>query len=313
MHRLPHLLALLAVPAVLSAQAPDPAPLAERFIGMTAVAGYEAPALDSVQALLPGARRDRAGNVVLARGSGPAVLVVCPFDEVGYVVGGVRDDGWLTLRRVGARAPGPFFDQFHEGQRVTLFGRRGALPAVVAVRSVHLSRGRAAAEAPFTVDDAFVDLGAANAADVRRAGVDVLTPVALRKEAWRYGAGLLAGPWAGRRAACAALVAAAGAAPNGRVVVAVAVEQELGQRGLRTLANVAGPFSATLLVDGAPGAAGALPERTDTLLARRLPGLGVVRRLALPARNAGTPVESVSLADVTALRDRIAAWIGGAR
>jgi hypothetical protein len=66
-------------------------------------------------------------------------------------------------------------------------------------------------------------------------------------------------------------------------------------------------------VDGAPGAAGALPERTDTLLARRLPGLGVVRRLALPARNPGTPVESVSLADVTALRDRIAAWIGGTR
>jgi putative aminopeptidase FrvX len=33
------------------------------------------------------------------------------------------------------------FDQQLEGQRVTVFGQRGPVPAVVAVRSVHLTRG----------------------------------------------------------------------------------------------------------------------------------------------------------------------------
>src|SRR5689334_2519953 len=110
------LLLISAFPLGLAAQAPDPSALAERFTRMTAVTGFEQAALDSVQALLPGARRDRAGNVVVERGTGAATLIVCPFDEVGYVVGGIRDDGWLTLRRVGARAPNAIWDQYHEGQ-----------------------------------------------------------------------------------------------------------------------------------------------------------------------------------------------------
>lgn len=307
------LAALLAVPSVLAAQSPDPSALAERFTRMTAVTGFERVALDSVQRLLPGATRDRAGNVVFDRGTGPATLIVCPFDEVGYVVGNIRDDGWLTLRRVGARAPSPLFDQYQEGQRIFVYGRRGALPGVIAVHSTHLQRGRNANEAPFNVDDAFVDIGAASGAESRRAGVEVLSPVARMKQVSRYGAGLLAGPNAGRRAACAALAAAAATAPNGgRVVIAFAVEQELGQRGLRTLSNVAGPFAKTFIVDGA-AVMGGVTTRPDTVVQRALPGLGTVTRGILPTKYPGTPVETVSLADVAALQSTIAGWIGGGR
>src|ERR1043165_4745586 len=165
--RMRSLLVVLIVPAHLAAQRPDPGALAERFMRMTAVTGFEQGALDSVQALLPGAHRDRAGNVIVARGTGAATLIVCPFDEVGYVVGGIRDDGWLTLRRVGARAPSPLFDQYHEGQRILLFGEKGPLPGVIAVHSTHLQRGRGANDAPFNVDDAFVDIGASSAAEAR--------------------------------------------------------------------------------------------------------------------------------------------------
>ena len=308
------LAALMAVPPVLAAQSPDPSALAERFTRMTAVTGFERAALDSVQRLLPGAVRDRAGNVVLDRGTGPATLIVCPFDEVGYVVGNIRDDGWLTLRRVGTRAPSPLFDQSQEGQRIFVFGRRGALPGVVAVHSTHLQRGRNANEAPFNVDDAFVDIGASSGAESRRAGVEILSPVARMKQVTRYGAGLLAGPGAGRRAACAALVAAATTAPGGgRVVIAVAVEQELGQRGLRTLSNVAGPFAKTYIVDGGAIPAGGVELRADTLVQRAIPRLGTVMRGILPTKYLGTPVETVSLSDVSLLQSSIAGWIGGGR
>lgn len=305
---------LFAGPRLLSAQA-DAGVLAERFTRMTAVTGFERAALDSVERLIPGARRDRAGNVVLERGTGPATLVVCPFDEAGYVVGGIRDDGWLTLRRVG-RAPGPLFDQYHEGQRIMFFGAKGALPGVIAVHSTHLQRGRGGNESPFGVDDAFVDIGATTGAEARAAGARVLSPVASLKQVVRYGDGLLAGPSAGRRAACAALVAAVTGAPApvpGKVVVAFAVEQELGQRGLRTLANVAGPFERTLIIDGAAGTPGSIVVRNDTAATRALPRLGAVMRWSLPTRNGGTPVETVSLADVAALRSQLMARIGGAQ
>ena len=311
----PSLILSAALVAPLAAQsAAPPTPLVDRFIRMTAVTGFETAALDSVQRLIPGAKRDRAGNVVVEHGTGPATLVACPFDEVGYVVGGIRDDGWLTLRRVGARAPNAIWDQYHEGQRVKVWGRKGALPAVVGVRSTHLTRGRAQGDAPFTVDDAVVDIGAATEAEVRAAGVEVLSPVAMLKQVTRYGNGLVAGPWAGRRGACAALVeAAVTATGSGRVVVAFLVEQEMGQRGLRTLANVAGPFDRTILVDYAAGPAGTLIERADTTVARTLPGLGAVTRVLLPVRNGATPVETVALTDYDVLRARLVAMIGGAR
>lgn len=303
------------IPILLAAQAPDVAALAERFTRMTAVTGFERSALDSVQALLPGARRDRAGNVVVERGTGPATLIVCPFDEVGYVVGGIRDDGWLTLRRVGARAPNAIWDQYHEGQRVTVWGRRGALPAVVGVRSTHLTRGRATNDAPFTVDDAYVDIGASSAAEARAAGAELLSPVAMRKQVTRYGGELLAGPSAGRRSACAALVKAWLTTPTvkDRVVVAFVVEQELTLRGLRTLANNEGPFVTTVIADGRAGDLGVRRGTSDTTMSRRFPRLGAVGVSSLSTRYAGTPVETVSLADLLLYQDQLAMQMRGGR
>jgi putative aminopeptidase FrvX len=272
---------------------------------MSAVSGYEQAMADTLRGLLPGSALDRAGNVVLVLGRGePRRLAACPMDEPGYVVGRVREDGWLTLRRVG-NPPGPRFDQQLEGQRVTVFGARGAVPGVVAVRSVHLARGRAAgSDAPFTVDDAYVDLGARHAAEVRSLGVEVLAPVTLEKRPHAYGRGLLAAPAAGRRAACAALLRAArGAAPgSGTTVVAFLVEHQFTRRGLLTVGRTLGPFGATRLVDGAAGASTALPDPA---------WFGRFAFLEVPVRYAGTPVETVSLGEAAMLERRLRAYLSG--
>lgn len=304
----------LLVLAASAANAQDPAALAVRLAAMTAVSGFERPMADTLLTLLPGAVRDRAGNVVAVLGQGHGgLLVACPLDEVGYVVGGIRSDGWLTLRRVGSGVERDF-DRWLQGERVTLWGRRGATPGVVAVRSVHLLRGRSQGEAPFTVDDALVDVGARDPEDVRALGIGVLTPVAREKRPLRYGDQRLAAPWVGRRSACAALVVAARAVrPSGRVVIAFVTEQQLGGRGLETVLHTLGAFDRTILVDGRAGQRGVLLDSADSGLAARAPGLGAVTRLQLPVTYAGTPVETVALADVRALAERLAARIGGAR
>jgi hypothetical protein len=142
----------------------------------------------------------------------------------------------------------------------------------------------------------------------------VLAPVAREKRPQRYGDGLLAAPSAGRRAACAALVAAArNAAPAGRVVVAFTVEQQLSLRGLLTVMDLEGPFDRTILLDGRAGALGAPIEAADSAATARRPALGRVSRLELPVKYAGTGVETVSLADVRALATRLAVELGGGR
>jgi putative aminopeptidase FrvX len=227
--------------------------LVTRLAAMTAVSGYESAIADSVQRLLPGATRDRLGNVLLTLGSGaPRRLLYCGLDEPGYVVGNITDDGYLRLRREGtSRGTSPLFDQQIEGQRVTVWGRRGGIPGVVAVRSVHLTRGRgASADQPFTVDDAWVDVGVTSRAQAESLGILLLSPVALTKRPTRYGPsdGLLAGPFVGRRAACAALLFAASGSPKvqGTVVVAFAVQTlQAGRPGVAALAALHGPFTET--------------------------------------------------------------------
>ena len=272
---------------VLALQNPDS--LAIRLSAMTAVTGYEQAMTDSLLALLPGSTRDRIGNVTLTLGRGtPKRLIACGLDEVGYVVGNITDDGYLLLRRVGVSRTNALFDQQLEGHRVTVFGRRGPVPGVVAVRSTHLTRGRPAAnDPPFTVDNAYVDVGATSRAEVLALGVDVLTPVALTKRPERYGdrAGLLAAPNAGRRAACAALASAALSKPRARgsVVVAFTVQGLYADTaGLNAVKALQGPFDES-------------------------------RQVSLPVKFADTAVETASLRDVTALVTDIVRWIGGSQ
>jgi putative aminopeptidase FrvX len=291
--------------------------ITNRLVSIAAVTGYEQTIVDTLLRLLPGAVRDRAGNARLVLGTGSTKrLVVCPLDEPGYVVGSVRADGYLALRRVPGRVA-ELFDQQLEGHRVTIHGRRGLVPGVVAVRSIHLTRGRdAPSEAPFTVDDAYVDVGATSRAEVTALGVRVLAPVTLAKRPHRYGDGLLAAAVVGRRAACAALVLAvrqstARAQLTPPVTVGFVVEQELSERGLGTLANTLGPFEQTLIVDGRPGPRGSLQQVTDSEPPARWPKLGRVTRWSLPIAHGGTAVETVWLRDAESLQKAIVKWIGG--
>lgn len=300
---------LLGSTAPLTAQDRDAGALVERLAAMTAVSGYEQALTDTVQRLLPSSRKDRAGNVVLTLGDGePRRLIACGVDEPGYAVGNIRDDGWLTLKRVGSTFD-PLFDQQLEGQRVTVFGRSGPVPGVVAVKSTHLSRGRGGSDEPFTVDGAYVDIGAASAAEVEKAGIGVLSPVSLAKRPLRYGTDLVAGSSIGRRAACAALIRAALRAKpgTGRTVVAFTVEALFTGRGLNSVGTLMGPFSQTIVVGAAPGAARDQLTRPDTtMLATRF---GTTTHWDLPVRYAGTPAESVSLEDVTNLSARLQAQL----
>jgi len=319
-------LAVVATP-IAAARAQRPDSLVLRLAAMTAVTGFEDAMADSLRALLPGAGTDRAGNVVWTRGSGgPVRVAICPLDEVGYVVGGITAGGYLTLRRVGATPMGPLFDQFLEGQRVTVFGRRGPVAGVVAVRSTHLQRGRAAgADEPFSLDNAFVDVGAASPAGVAALGIELLAPLAREKRPHRYGDGLLAAPFAAQRAACAALVVAvqrSAAAPRGGTAVAVfARRRHFGHDGAGfALLEAAGPLRgaaplAIALVGGAAAAdslgAGTVLQGADSIFVPG--GSRAASSWSLPTRYARSPVETVSLRDVSALADRLAAFLGGAR
>ncbi len=126
-------------------------------------------------------------------------------------------------------------------------------------------------------------MGATAAAGARALGIDVLAPVALTKQPLLYGDRLLAVRGGGRRAACAALAAAALTQPRvrGTVVVAFTVQSLYAQDGaVASVQALLGPFEETKIV-------------------------------TLPARYPDTAVETVALREAEALERQLVAWLEG--
>lgn len=319
----------------------------EASLHVAAVAGREQPGADFIAGRLAGlpASRDALGNVVLTVGTGgPRRLFACTLGEPGLIVTEIREDGYLRVAPVGGPV-GTLWPQAYQGQTVVVGGARGWIPGAVPLPSVHLMQGGGPPETPFRIDDLYVDVGAESAAEAAETGVRLLDPVALIRRPARLAGGLLAGPYATQRAACTALADTArrlAAAPGrGTTVFAWTTNDLVNGAGLVHLTRRQAPFEEVILLASGfgwergeessvwkplpnPGSgllgAGELPPEIPSLTTT--PHFGILDReiawgnarkglLGLPAKYAGTPVETISLADVRKLADSLVRIGGG--
>jgi putative aminopeptidase len=328
---LPLLVLFLAAAPPAPPAPPDTAEL-EAFLKVSAVTGREETMAELVRSRLGGlpVSRDALGNVVVTLGSGsPRRLAACPLGEPGFAVSGIQEDGYLRLVPVGSVPPGALWEQAHEGHAVVIDGAKGPVVGVVAVRSVHLQQRRPAPDGPpFTIAEAYVDVGAQSSAEVAAQGIRLLDPVTLLKGPPVHLAnGLVAAPAARLRGAALALVKAArrySPAPGaGTVVYAWTTGDLLGRTGLEHLLRQQGPFDEAFVLSTGFGAsearsgvlvAGAVPRTYDELqTAPHLApppfaggsgsgwGAARVAYLGIPALYPETPVEAISPADVESL------------
>jgi putative aminopeptidase FrvX len=356
------MLAALACGAGDAAAAPDDSAAGGAllsFLCVAAPAGREQTAVAFLRRFLgPGvaAREDAFGNLTLTLGSGgPRHLVVCPLGEPGFIVSGIERNGYLRLGASRQEAPaGALWDQAHEGQVVQVMGAYGEVPGAVAPRSIHLQGATARGRPPFSLADAFVDVGAGTAAEVARLGIRLLDPVTLDRRPVGLAHGLIAGPAARQKGAClAAAVAARRFHPRrggGTVIFAWTVQGpgatalllrqagaaaaamdvvDLGRAwqeptGHPQLSSLPVPGTGRLLTAGAlaAGGEGRAPAAPSPAVVwrgwrgwsgwsgRREPGAPRVGYLGLPALFPGTPVETVSLADVERLESTLLALLG---
>jgi hypothetical protein len=278
------------------------------WIALDAPTGREQHATDIIGRELTGWTRDRMSNLINRRGSGsPRRVVACPLDQAGYVVSAITPSGYLRLHGAGSARRHPLWDQFHEGQRVRVLTRGGAVPGVIAVRSTHLWRRRGADTLVTSIDDLWVDLGARTAAEARTRGVEMLDPVVREWPAWRYGE-FVAGPGAAARAACAAVAAASRHTPTaGETVYILGAQSAFNHVGLAAALAELGSADTVTLVDPSIGTS----DTTESIQSRRalalpfdLPaGVRVRSTMVLGVRSAfrGTLAESVQEGDARLL------------
>ena len=278
------------------------------WIGLDAPTGREAGAMQIVQQASPEWRADAMGNLIIRRGKGrPLRVIACGIDVPAFAVSEITDDGYLRLHGAGNwRRSNPFWEQGFEGQRIRVVTVGGWVPGVVAVRSTHLWRGRAQNEAPATVEDLWVDVGARSRGEVAALGIQLLDGVVRDWPAWHF-AGYTSGPSASARAGCAAVAAAAmqPAPERGETIFALTVQRGFDWNGLAAVLNAAGLVDSLLVVRSDA-------SRADTMLAHNLlsPTVRAAAAVSVPARYAGWLAETVSDSAMTAFAATVARAAG---
>ncbi len=292
------LVALLTLgTSVLAAQ--DAAAYAQNaswWAALDAPTGGEDRATTVIGRAMPGWTRDRFGNLVARRGAGrPRRVVACTLDRAPYLVSEILDDGFLRVQSAAPAARHPLWDQFHEGQRVRLLTRRGTLPGVFAVRSVHLWRRRPADDAPASIESLWLDVGARSRADVAAMGIALLDPVEREAPPWIFGTDLMAAPDAGARASCAAVAAAAAATPaRGETIFVLATQGAYSHAGLSSALTPLGTVDSLTIVD---------PAMVPLAVRARRDG-GAVAIAPLDVRALSFPA-NVSIAHAAAMAPRV--------
>jgi putative aminopeptidase FrvX len=275
------------------------------WISLDAPPGREYLATDEILRSMPGWKRDDLGNLILRKGSGsPRRVVACALDRPGFSVTEITDDGYLRLREAGAGRLNALWIQFHEGQRIRVLTRAGSVPGVVIVKSTHLQRGRVTNAPVTTLDDLWVDVGAASKAEVQRLGIEMLDPVVRDSAAWLYG-DFVAGPLASVRVGCAAVAhAAQGQVNSGETIFLLTTLRSFGHDGLEAALRSIGRVDGVTLLDQFGGNdSEAFSQRLveKPLYLPESTGLTSVTILTPRVRFPGTLVETVRRSDAEKL------------
>jgi putative aminopeptidase FrvX len=218
----------------------------KEFVETPSVSGYEQQLTEKIRAKLAAFHPvvDNLGDVIVTIGSGsPHRLIVTPIDEPGFIVSGITDDGYLRLQRLPQSGLPPIFNALYSAQPVKIRTASGKwIDGVVAGISVHLHRTGETTPSASDIENMYVDIGASSAAEARKSGVDILSPVAINRSAPNLADGKVTGASIGDKFGAAALVHALRHTDptkvNGTLTVAFVVQQRVGGRGLdRILRN----------------------------------------------------------------------------
>ena len=157
------------------------AKLLEEVFFVPSPTGYEHVMAKKIQQYLPSsltAEKDNLGSlyVTVGKGTQRIALLAC-MDEMGYIVSGINDEGYVLLDRV-VPAPHPLYDSFHMGHPMLIWTEKGAVSGVMAIPSVHiLSRERRQQLQRFSLDQAFLDIGVQSKEEVKQKGIRMLDAV----------------------------------------------------------------------------------------------------------------------------------------
>ena len=199
---------------VAAAGAADVKSLTKELFAVPSTTGNEEILAAKVRGLLPkNMAVEEAGlGTIAVRLAGPPgpTLILAALDGYGHMVGGITPEGYLTLDRP-VPPPHARFDAFLLGQPVIVSTAKGPVQGVVSQPAIHLltaERRRTQVEG-FSLEIAYVDIGARSEKEARAKGVELLDPITYPAVLTELAGEQWAGPDLGLKAVAASLVSVA--------------------------------------------------------------------------------------------------------
>jgi endoglucanase len=296
-------IALLAASIAASAAAAAPAmdrtaETLQKLADAAGPSGFEEP----VRAVLVGMMKplassltyDGMGSIIATQGSGgPKIMVDAHMDELGGMVRRITPNGLLTMQMLGG-----WLDQALPDQRWVIIGSKGPVKAVTGIRDVHVVPPEERAKV-YPRDSLFLDVGAANEAEVRAMGISPGDPIVPDApfEILNGTQNYLGKGW-DDRVGCAVIIEAMRRLANephpNQIVWVITTQEEIGLRGAHTAADVVKPDLGIALEGGITG--DVFPGRPDETQAKlgAGPGIFLYDSSALPNRKLTAFVKQIA-------------------
>lgn len=266
-------------------QAPGPPGFEEPVAAI--MASHLRPYVDAMQ-------YDGLGSLIARQGSqGPRIMLDAHMDELGGMVRRLTPDGYLTMQMLGG-----WLDQALPGQRWVIIGSKGPVHAITNAWDAHIATPDQRTRL-MPRDDVFLDVGVHSAAAARDLGLapgDPVVPDAPFVDMNGTG-NYVAKAW-DDRVGCAVMLEAArqlARLPHAnQIYYAATVQEEIGERGATTAAQVIKPDLGLALEVGIPGdMPGVRPDQAREVLGGG-PGLFLWDPSELPNRKLVSFIEQTA-------------------
>ena len=170
------------------------------------------------------------------------VMLEAHADEIGFIVKHITKEGWLRVDRVGGSDTATA-----RGRRLQILGDRGVVLGIIGNTAIHLRKDSLGDEKAPKIHELYVDVGASNAADVKKLGVRVGHPAVYVDAAIPFGKNRIVGRALDNRmggfiiAEVLAKLSRSKKKPRSTVIAVNAVQEEIGGHGAKMAAHRVAP------------------------------------------------------------------------
>ncbi|KYK28626.1 MAG: hypothetical protein AYK23_00130 [Candidatus Proteinoplasmatales archaeon SG8-5] len=182
---------------------------------------------------------DNIGNLILRLGKKnaktPSLAIVAHMDEVGLVVTNILDDGTLKFKKVGG-----IYDDVLIARGVDIHTSKGPVNGTIGFPAPHL-KIEGEEKKKQTWDKMVIDVGTRSRKETERIGIRLLDPITIKKDFFLLNGKIVCTKSLDNRASVTALLQVYENIKNlrfkGEVCLVWSVQEEMGLRGARVIAN----------------------------------------------------------------------------